>query len=706
MSDLALEGADFAGSIEHPHLQVKLPDLARLDILQAPVSAVPQAALDAAVARFDPGHVGALAKVLPLVDEGDLPPQELPVKPQLEAVVDQTHVDVALAVGAGTVDVDVVARLLARSRGGGILLRAHLAAVGEVDAFPGVEYEAGSGVQQGETGIGVVDEHERRGVGAEVLDLVADAQAFLSQHGGNFTGQLQIGAENHRLAHLAADPDYVVLLLPGRRGADVFGRYEGDPAVQPQFLVFLLGVRFRMTHEGEAAGGEQAAEKSTHPAEPLGFVEGRTHVPGIAAETEGHAFVVRRGDVEATPGKQGKAQTGRIEDFDQAGAAFVAFHQLGAAGAGQLAHVSGEMDELLPGVILAEKAGHGSSPEGVEQVVSGLKIRRREVRHKAAEEGEWTVAGPAGRVLRQRNLDNKKRSPVLSSVKGRCRATPRPPPSLGPGGDPGKPVSSMGEILILTATEPEQRELARRMENAVAQVVAGKKWRSGRLSGSGVRLVETGIGAVNAAHALTCALQAWRPDLVLQVGVGGAYPGAGLALGDLVLASEEVYGDLGVRTGDGWRPAEFIGIPVAERDRAYFNFFPVDRDRSERARALLHGGWKEPAPALRVGRFVTVQECSGLALLGQERAARFNAVCENMEGAAAAHLCLLYGVPFVEVRSISNQVEDRRRDRWDLPLALARAQEAALRLLGEGGLAGAPARAIPRESGAGEGGQI
>ena len=52
-----------------------------------------------------------------------------------------------------------------------------------------------------------------------------------------------------------------------------------------------------------------------------------------------------------------------------------------------------------------------------------------------------------------------------------------------------------------------------------------------------------------------------------------------------------------------------------------------------------------------------------------------------MEGAAAAHLCRLYGVSFLEIRSISNQVEDRQIEQWDLPLASARAQQAGLHLL-------------------------
>jgi futalosine hydrolase len=51
-----------------------------------------------------------------------------------------------------------------------------------------------------------------------------------------------------------------------------------------------------------------------------------------------------------------------------------------------------------------------------------------------------------------------------------------------------------------------------------------------------------------------------------------------------------------------------------------------------------------------------------------------------MEGAVGAQLCLLYGVPFLEVRAISNLVGDRDRTLWDLRGAAARAAE-AVRLL-------------------------
>jgi futalosine hydrolase len=208
----------------------------------------------------------------------------------------------------------------------------------------------------------------------------------------------------------------------------------------------------------------------------------------------------------------------------------------------------------------------------------------------------------------------------------------------------------------------------------------------GVLRDRSVWLLESGLGAVNTAHALTCALQADRPALVLQAGVGGAYATAGLAVGDLAVATEENYGDLGVRTPEGWQSAAITGIPVLQvGERQYFNRFPLEEGLVASARKALEGSsWSDGESALAAGPFVTVQECSGTAQLGSERAALFaGAVCENMEGAAAAHICRLYGIPFLEVRAISNLVEDRRRETWDLPLAAARAQRAAVHLVAE-----------------------
>src|SRR5438105_15321226 len=81
------------------------------------------------------------------------------------------------------------------------------------------------------------------------------------------------------------------------------------------------------------------------------------------------------------------------------------------------------------------------------------------------------------------------------------------------------------------------------------------------IESSGARLVVTGIGAVNTAHALTQYLAAnAAPAFVIQTGVAGAYVPAKIPAGSVVLADTEIYGDVGVLTPDGWRPMEEIGI--------------------------------------------------------------------------------------------------------------------------------------------------
>lgn len=43
---------------------------------------------------------------------------------------------------------------------------------------------------------------------------------------------------------------------------------------------------------------------------------------------------------------------------------------------------------------------------------------------------------------------------------------------------------------------------------------------------------------------------------------------------------------------------------------------------------------------------------------------------ETMEGAAFFEACLAAGVPFAEIRAVSNAVGEEDRSRWDIPLAL------------------------------------
>ena len=211
---------------------------------------------------------------------------------------------------------------------------------------------------------------------------------------------------------------------------------------------------------------------------------------------------------------------------------------------------------------------------------------------------------------------------------------------------------------------------------------------SGRLSGIKAVYAVSGIGKVNAAHATTLMIERFQPDLIINFGVGGAYPSSGMSTGDVAIARREIYADEGIHIKNDFLTLEAIGIPLVRSGRKrWFNDFLLE-NRSTR-KVLSHSVaafQKERSYSIKTGAFATVSACTGTAKRAREIERRLGVICENMEGAAVAHICAIYGVPMIEIRGISNLVEDRNRDSWDIETAADHCQQTvadALTLLAE-----------------------
>ena len=94
-----------------------------------------------------------------------------------------------------------------------------------------------------------------------------------------------------------------------------------------------------------------------------------------------------------------------------------------------------------------------------------------------------------------------------------------------------------------------------------------------RLDGShpDVPIVRTGVGPVNAAHAVTLFLANTGARSIVVCGVGGAYPTSGLQVGDVVCAASECYGDLGAMSPSGFLDVKALGFAVVEAPTPLFN---------------------------------------------------------------------------------------------------------------------------------------
>lgn len=247
------------------------------------------------------------------------------------------------------------------------------------------------------------------------------------------------------------------------------------------------------------------------------------------------------------------------------------------------------------------------------------------------------------------------------------------------------------DFLLITATNMEQEPVCARMEISGTEYPQNRPWRLGSWSGKSVLLIEGGVGQVNTAAALTLALTRHDPAVILQFGVGGAYVRSGLEVGDLAIATEECYGDTGVLTPDGWMDLEGMGFPMLPvragthgrpHRQPLYNRILLDATRTEMIRQHIKNGLEgETACGIAAGPFITVQQCSGVQSVGDTLAARYSGICENMEGAAAAHIAEANGIPFVEIRGISNRVVDRDLSQWELPLAIRRCQQAVERIV-------------------------
>jgi futalosine hydrolase len=163
----------------------------------------------------------------------------------------------------------------------------------------------------------------------------------------------------------------------------------------------------------------------------------------------------------------------------------------------------------------------------------------------------------------------------------------------------------------------------------------------------GWRTLCCGVGPVESAAATAAALAVQRPALVVHVGIAGARRASGLVPPAVVVGVETIYCDLGVP--ERFAPARLV-TPAALVEAA--------------CRAL------PAATRAAIGTSGRVGHTSGCDV-------------EAMEGFGVLRAAALAGVPAIEVRVISNAIEDTDRALWRFDEAFAAVQALTPRLVRE-----------------------
>ncbi|MCX5068850.1 futalosine hydrolase [Micromonospora lupini] len=192
------------------------------------------------------------------------------------------------------------------------------------------------------------------------------------------------------------------------------------------------------------------------------------------------------------------------------------------------------------------------------------------------------------------------------------------------------------------------------------------------LTDASVTVAPIGVGPAVAgaatARLLALAEAAGRPyRAVVSAGVAGGFTGRA-AVGDTVLGTASIAADLGAESPDGFIPVDDLGMPQALLGGG--SVMPADPGLLAALRAAL--------PAATTGPVLTVSTVTGTAAGTDELRRRHpEAVAEAMEGYGVAVAAAQAGVPFVELRTISNPIGPRDRDAWRLREALTALTTAA-----------------------------
>lgn len=197
-------------------------------------------------------------------------------------------------------------------------------------------------------------------------------------------------------------------------------------------------------------------------------------------------------------------------------------------------------------------------------------------------------------------------------------------------------IAAMNEELELLLNEMHLEEKTTR-----ANMIFNK----GTVWGQNVVAVVSGIGKVNAAICTQILVSEYKVDKVINVGVAGGI-GKEIYPGDIVIADNLVEHDMDTTA---------FGDPHGQIPRLDTFDFKCDKELIETARNACK---KINDINTSVGRIVSgdvfVANVEKIKWLEKE----FHALACEMEGASIAHTCYLNNIPFVVIRSISDNANN------------------------------------------------
>jgi futalosine hydrolase len=172
----------------------------------------------------------------------------------------------------------------------------------------------------------------------------------------------------------------------------------------------------------------------------------------------------------------------------------------------------------------------------------------------------------------------------------------------------------------------------------------------------------TGVGMVVTSYHTTKALMNKQYDLAINTGICGTF-NKNLELGNVVNIYQDCFSELGAEDGDNFLTLEELhlkGLTVILNEMNISNTVINEIPK-------VNG--------------ITVNTAHGNEQSIEKVFNKFHPYVESMEGAAFMLVCQNEHVPYIQIRAVSNIVEQRNKNNWNIPLAIENLNKKVLEII-------------------------
>lgn len=168
----------------------------------------------------------------------------------------------------------------------------------------------------------------------------------------------------------------------------------------------------------------------------------------------------------------------------------------------------------------------------------------------------------------------------------------------------------------------------------------------------------SGIGLTATTYHLTRQLQLKKYSGVIQAGVAGCF-NSNISLGSVLLVGRDVIADQ--------------AVVELKQLKTLFDLKLVPPDQFPYSKTWLVNPHRDLLKKIKLRKIkaISVNEITTSKQKIALYENKFTAVTESMEGAALHYTCLMEGIPFLQLRSVSNYIGERNKKKWDMKAAIS-----------------------------------